>query len=91
MRAKTEAFEREAMREAIRATSEIRRDMTPAPNNEEERKTHRYIDEAHRRADQIINRHRYSSYILLFKVDLIAVSGVKCGKYLTRHLAVSAT
>ena len=58
MRAKTEAFEREAMREAIRATSEIRRDMTPGPNPEEERKAHRYIDEAHRRADQIINRHK---------------------------------
>ena len=60
MRAKTEAFEREAMREAIRATSEIRRDLTPAPapRTEEERQASRYIDEAHRRADQVITRHR---------------------------------
>merc|ERR1712137_725387 len=59
-RAKTEAFEREAMREAIRATSEIRRDLTPAPapRTEEERQASRYIDEAHRRADQVITRHR---------------------------------
>ena len=60
MRAKTEAFEREALREAIRATSEIRRDVTPSPvTNEEERQTNKYIDEAHRRADQVIYRHRY--------------------------------
>ena len=40
MRAKTEAFEREALREAIRATSEIRRDVTPSPaTTEEERQT----------------------------------------------------
>ena len=58
MRAKTEALEREAMREAIRATSEIRRDLTPAPRTEEERQASRYIDEAHRRADQVITRHR---------------------------------
>jgi polyhydroxyalkanoate synthesis regulator phasin len=58
MRAKTEAFEREALREAIRATSEIRRDLTPAPRSEEERQASRYIDEAHRRADQVITRHR---------------------------------
>jgi len=59
MRAKTEAFEREALREAIRATSEIRRDVTPSPvTNEEERQTNKYIDEAHRRADQVIYRHR---------------------------------
>ena len=57
MRAKTEAFEREAMREAIRATSEIRRDLTPA-RSEEERQASRYIDEAQRRADQVIHRHR---------------------------------
>lgn len=58
MRAKTEAFEREALREAIRATSEIRRDLTPAPRSEEERQASRYIEEAHRRADQVITRHR---------------------------------
>ena len=58
MRAKTEAFEREALREAIRATSEIRREMTPATNADEEKRTNRYIDEAHRRADTIINRHK---------------------------------
>ena len=58
MRAKTEAFEREALRDAIRATSEIRRDLTPAPRSEEERQASRYIDEAHRRADQVITRHR---------------------------------
>ena len=59
MRAKTEAFEREALREAIRATSEIRRDVTPSPaTTEEERQTNKYIDEAHRRADQVIYRHR---------------------------------
>ena len=59
MRAKTEAFEREAMREAIRATSEIRRDLTPA-RSEEERQASRYIDEAQRRADQVIHRHRWN-------------------------------
>jgi len=59
MRAKTEAFEREALREAIRATSEVRRDATPTPAvTEEERQTNKYIDEAHRRADQVIYRHK---------------------------------
>ena len=59
MRAKTEAFEREALREAIRATSEVRRDVTPTPAvTEEERQSNKYIDEAHRRADQVIYRHK---------------------------------
>jgi len=58
MRAKTEAFERESLREAIRATSEVRRDITPGPSDDEERRNNRYIEQAHRRADQVINRHK---------------------------------
>ena len=56
MRAKTEAFEREAMREAIRATSEVRREVTPAPIMEA-RETN-YIDFAQQSADRVINKHR---------------------------------
>ena len=61
MRARTEAFEREAMREAIRATSEVRRQLSPAPapaTEEQRRQTSRLVDEAHRRADTVIHRHR---------------------------------
>ena len=71
MRAKTEAFEREALREAIRATSEIRRDLTPAPRSEEERQASRYIDEAHRRADQVITRHRSVFLVQYFLLETI--------------------
>ena len=62
MRARTEAFEREAMREAIRATSEVRRrELSPAPapaTEQQRRQTSRLVDEAHRRADTVIHRHR---------------------------------
>ena len=56
MRAKTEAFERQALREAIRATSEVRREVTPAPVMEA-RETN-YIDFAQQSADRVINKHR---------------------------------
>jgi len=61
MRARTEAFEREAMREAIRATSEVRRELSPGPapaTEQQRRQTSRLVDEAHRRADTVIHRHR---------------------------------
>ena len=56
MRAKTEAFEREALREAIRATSEVRREVTPAPVMEP--KDTSYINIAQQSADRVINKHR---------------------------------
>lgn len=56
MRAQTEAFEREAMREAIRATSEVRREVTPAPVMDP--RENKYIDIAQQSADRVINKHR---------------------------------
>ena len=56
MRAKTEAFEREAMRKAIRATSEVRRELTPTPVMEP--RENNYIDFAQQSADRVINKHR---------------------------------
>jgi len=55
LRAKTEAFERESIREAIRATSEIRREVTP---NIVEQKEIKSIRSATENADAVLNKHR---------------------------------
>merc|ERR1739844_373989 len=55
MRAKTEAFEREAMREAIRATSEMRREITPRVEQQERVEE---VDSATKKAETILNKHR---------------------------------
>jgi len=55
LRAKTEAYEREAMREAIRATSEVRREVTPLTEPKVDYST---IDSATQKADTVLNTHR---------------------------------
>ena len=56
MRAKTEAYERDAMREAIRATSEVRREVTPQVVEQVDYKT---IHSATEQAEAVLNTHRY--------------------------------
>merc|ERR1712013_664984 len=53
MRAKTEAFERESMREAIRATSEVRREVTPQVEVD-----YSTINSASQKAEEVLNTHR---------------------------------
>merc|ERR1712038_675342 len=53
MRAKTEAFERESMREAIRATSEVRREVTPQVEAD-----YSTINSASQKAEEVLNTHR---------------------------------
>ena len=57
MRAKTEAFERESMREAIRATSEVRREVTPQVEVD-----YSTINSASQKAEEVLNTHRYSCH-----------------------------
>merc|ERR1712002_906513 len=53
MRAKTEAFERESIREAIRATSEVRREVTPQVEVD-----YSTINSASQKAEEVLNTHR---------------------------------
>ena len=53
LRAKTEAFERESMREAIRATSEVRREVTPQVEVD-----YSSINNATQKAEEVLNTHR---------------------------------
>jgi len=53
LRAKTEAFERESMREAIRATSEVRREVTPQAEVD-----YSSINNATQKAEEVLNTHR---------------------------------
>jgi len=55
LRAKTEAYDRDAMREAIRATSEVRREVTPRVEQKVDYST---IDCASQRAETVLNTHR---------------------------------
>eukprot|EP00092_Neocalanus_flemingeri_P032209 GFUD01035008.1.p1 GENE.GFUD01035008.1~~GFUD01035008.1.p1 ORF type:complete len:232 (+),score=75.10 GFUD01035008.1:112-807(+) len=55
LRAKTEAYERDAMREAIRATSEVRREVTPRV---EQKVDYSAIDSATQKAEAVMNTHR---------------------------------
>merc|ERR1711892_112802 len=55
LRAKTEAYERDAMREAIRATSEVRREVTPRV---EQKVDYTTIDTATQKAEAVLNTHR---------------------------------
>jgi len=56
MRAKTEAYERETMREAIRATSEVRREVTPQVV--EQKMDYSSINSATQKAEEVLNTHR---------------------------------
>ena len=58
MRAKTEAYERETMREAIRATSEVRREVTPQVV--EQKLDYSSIDSATQKAEEVLNTHRFT-------------------------------
>merc|ERR1711874_569056 len=53
LRAKTEAFERESMREAIRATSEVRREVTPQAEVD-----YSSINTVTQKAEEVLNTHR---------------------------------
>ena len=55
MRAVTEAYERDAMREAIRGTSEVRREVTP----QVEQVDYKTIHSATEQAEAVLNTHRY--------------------------------
>ena len=59
LRAKTEAYERETMREAIRATSEVRREVTPQVV--EQKMDYSSINSATQKAEEILNTHRYTN------------------------------
>merc|ERR1712121_356458 len=48
-----EAFERESMREAIRATSEVRREVTPQVERD-----YSTINSASQKAEEVLNTHR---------------------------------
>merc|ERR1711892_1038533 len=56
MRAKTEAYERETMREAIRATFEARREVTPQVV--EQKMDYSTINSARQKAEEVLNTHR---------------------------------
>ena len=58
MRAKTEAYERETMREAIRATSEVRREVTPQVV--EQKMDYSSINSATQKAEEVLNTHRFT-------------------------------
>ena len=69
LRAKTEAYERDAMREAIRATSEVRREVTPRVEQKVDYST---IDTATQKAEAVLNTHRYT---VILSVGLLGSSG----------------